>query len=1724
MREIEAWHGFLETMSSWLALQDEAYVNELRLCISVKDEIRQDRLPPDTAARSAKLFYLLSQSLAKWERGLELLRSCSKRQSMSATGYEAVCTLHLNYSIVSRMEAVYVRDGCMKLHAQCSGLKKPMDIIRHLEDEIAKAEIKLSNFPELKLFEADRCSILLQAVSHPARQYVALHGNANSWSELTKSLKYFEEQLRMCDVPTAANRGMDGKLCDHCGKHGHVAKDCWSRQREAGEKGGKGGKGESKSGKGAGGPKGQRSPTPKGAPRSPTPKGKPTSKGDKGAKGKKGEGKGKGKKQKKKNRARAMGEPESEAEAEPTQSVMAMRFAQRSPELSLSESSERRVGFSLDKQRLGPVSNSLTAGDVERICASFQLEPRDVWLVDSGATCHVVSSEHLSGFRVVKTHEREVTLYNASGGKIPVSGVVDLEVVFGDCSLLLTEVLVAEVTFNAISPWAAVEKGWRTYLYKTGSRLYKGKRDVKLVSANRLSGGRRQKAGKGRSPRQPSGSDMEIDAITCLQDSVVKPQPGPSILKKATTGGKKAEVEKPQGRESGDCRHALLETPFAFLLRGLRAEVSPKVVPEVPQECTENTPRVPENTLKVPEMPKGVSKEQPKRTPQLIRKPVERPVACFVACLLACFVACLLACGVACFSAWCFELVDFERTEQALAEQDFGLSQLSFCRDHGGACCLGGRRSSALCAFSYASSVTDPGVLPSSCRSRKARTRRYRGGRKGKDGSCRRRAASWREQSRHPHVNCSSCPLSNVALDGGAISSYSCAAYRLGGGLMGRLGQPLPSTHFCAATRGVVCRTGPELDLLVAQKGTAAYPIVQGFDWRAVESFEQGYDCAGVLGGNGGWECSACSSFGGWRSDFLSLWIHRGCALGSWLPSSKGTGAQVVASRASFGATRTPDRDGGGGMHDHRIGGPSREDPFPAYPGCFGRGFWMQLEGHHHRGGSTWGIFGLQQVRAPQVASDVLPPSARPQLCPVPPWVGELVPGAQREVRHWPCGKGDVGNHSDVDTEMHLGSDRQCDQERGQGALLPGGISGVHKSCPIQGGSPTSTGWWQRYGIFLIRWFVGPAQVVRGPRLDGAEYPQRASRKAIGAPGNHGGRLLEPPHCAGGARGNSGASSRSTFGGPDAAADPSISAASTPSGVGVWREQLGGLEAVGSFRSWFATYSAVFASNACKPRVSFAKALEVPTTDSTKSRACIDLCQCKRDDSCFAEPAPRLRLQQFVSPTTSRIVSCLSKTKGRLDILPESLKRDSSFAPHRCFAPRQAKREPARRHEQVGDFEWHETVACCGLSLACLTCCGMETFWLGNISLEASEVKRHLVVGPLGEIGGSKPRVKRTPFRLHARRSAKIPGLVIDVAMMFLILIFSALVGVVVSGLWKLLEKCFQRGSKRAPEMSRIKPRKGGCWIRIRARKCFKRVCVERIFLVGRKIPKAPTQGKPKTLKLLACVRHVWHVLAWCLDVACCVLKGNDEKVPEGGLKQPVTEHLRMLRGLPLPGSGTGSDPLILDRDDVEPSSSLTQPNRSPQNPEQPPEAPIPQGEEIEERIPLRSHALQVHRSRGHFPYDVNCESCCSSKGKVPARRLKRQLQKENQTIGVDFYYFGKLRVLLLVHVASRYSMSIPAMELHDPNLLFNIDRCIREIGLHQKTLTFRCDNEQGLISMCERVAAQRRENPTIVDVVPGYRPQSKIKRRLPLSLSLEGVESVVRSPNKLCQRSLVSC
>ena len=42
------------------------------------------------------------------------------------------------------------------------------------------------NFTELKLYEADRCSVLLQSLSAEVRQYVVLHGSSSDWEALRR--------------------------------------------------------------------------------------------------------------------------------------------------------------------------------------------------------------------------------------------------------------------------------------------------------------------------------------------------------------------------------------------------------------------------------------------------------------------------------------------------------------------------------------------------------------------------------------------------------------------------------------------------------------------------------------------------------------------------------------------------------------------------------------------------------------------------------------------------------------------------------------------------------------------------------------------------------------------------------------------------------------------------------------------------------------------------------------------------------------------------------------------------------------------------------------------------------------------------------------------------------------------------------------------------------------------------------------------------------------------------------------------------------------------------------------------------------------------------------------------------------------------------------------------------------------------------------------------------
>ena len=248
-----------------------------------------------------------------------------------------------------------------------------------------------------------------------------------------------------------------------------------------------------------------------------------------------------------------------------------------------------------------------------------------------------------------------------------------------------------------------------------------------------------------------------------------------------------------------------------------------------------------------------------------------------------------------------------------------------------------------------------------------------------------------------------------------------------------------------------------------------------------------------------------------------------------------------------------------------------------------------------------------------------------------------------------------------------------------------------------------------------------------------------------------------------------------------------------------------------------------------------------------------------------------------------------------------------------------------------------------------------------------------------------------------------------------------------------------------------------------------------------------------------------WHVFLGMFGMLVHVCERGDDEQPRPA-KAEVSEHrLRaMHRGLPLPGVGTSADPLNLDPVDpydpeglLEPPAGLPEGRRPPPQPDRivdPSGDPEDPGDETEDlRVPLSSFSLHRHRCNGHFPFDENCMACCSSKGRVPARRLRRKLQRENQTVGLDFFFFGKLRVLLVMHLGSRYTLCLPAPELND-DLAFNITRALKECGLTGKAVTFRLDNEASLVALVERTARHRAcpASAVITDVVPGYRPQSK--------------------------------
>lgn len=89
----------------------------------------------------------------------------------------------------------------------------------------------------------------------------------------------------------------------------------------------------------------------------------------------------------------------------------------------------------------------LSASHVNRLERGYEdLKPDREWLVDSGATCHILAKRNRSAYEVVHVHKGLSTELRAANGElIRTHGVVDLRVHFSGRAFVLTRCLIADI-------------------------------------------------------------------------------------------------------------------------------------------------------------------------------------------------------------------------------------------------------------------------------------------------------------------------------------------------------------------------------------------------------------------------------------------------------------------------------------------------------------------------------------------------------------------------------------------------------------------------------------------------------------------------------------------------------------------------------------------------------------------------------------------------------------------------------------------------------------------------------------------------------------------------------------------------------------------------------------------------------------------------------------------------------------------------------------------------------------------------------------------------------------------------------------------------------------------------------------------------------------------------------------------------------------------------------
>ena len=387
--EIRVWTAYRDELTSWLCLLDDRYATELQEAISSNVEVLQVRLEAGKAARSTKLWFLLRQSMSKFQRGQDLVHLIEVKQMGASAGYELWRSLNNELSVRSRVEGQALREQALGL-VPPKHLKRPLDVARWYTTELLKFEAQVKHrFPELLIGEQEGVLCLMKHLDSETKRYLLLHHSTKSMGELMTGLQFYDEQLRVMDFQREGASGYANAFKG--GKGGKGDKD----KSNKGSKGNKGNKGE----KGEKGLKGGKA------------KGK-DKKGDQGGKGDRA--RSKSREAKKTDVCRNCGKtghwardcwapPKDKAAAATSQAVTTQPEAPSS-----SSSTSAKAAAQPTTKGSGKAQSSIKTFlegyhfgmMLTNQVVSFPSDDRVYWLIDSGSSFHIITRETLESDHV----------------------------------------------------------------------------------------------------------------------------------------------------------------------------------------------------------------------------------------------------------------------------------------------------------------------------------------------------------------------------------------------------------------------------------------------------------------------------------------------------------------------------------------------------------------------------------------------------------------------------------------------------------------------------------------------------------------------------------------------------------------------------------------------------------------------------------------------------------------------------------------------------------------------------------------------------------------------------------------------------------------------------------------------------------------------------------------------------------------------------------------------------------------------------------------------------------------------------------------------------------------------------------------------------------------------------------------------------------------------------